>query len=194
MTHPLRAASVAWYVTGRFYTTPDKTTQDLGYFLHLQGIAGELFHGAPSEQTACFTFRSAPFKAQPITNGGLSLGLDSTGEFTLYLQRRPGASFDKPDSFSEGEPIATFRRVSVVLGTTLSASSTSTGLLSLNVFTAVLVRSQEFEFRGVRYDLRRLLPHGITQWGDASPAPLPAPPGFEQVCAFVGSAIAVGGS
>ena len=51
MTHPLRAASVAWYVTGRFYTAPDKTTQDLGYFLHLQGISGALFHGPPSEQT-----------------------------------------------------------------------------------------------------------------------------------------------
>ncbi|MFL5344061.1 MAG: hypothetical protein ACJ8AT_04675 [Hyalangium sp.] len=189
---PLRAASVAWYVTGRFYTAPDKTTQDLGYFLHLQGIAGELFHGAPSEQTACFTFRSAPFRARPVTNGPLSLGLDSTGEFTLYLKRHPGASFDTPDSFSDGEPIATFRRVSVVMGTTLSAPSTSGGLLTLNVFTAALIRSREFEFRGVRYDLKHLLPHGITQWGDASPTPLPAPQGFEQSFAFVGSAIAVG--
>jgi hypothetical protein len=192
---PLRAASVAWYVTGRFYSAPDKTTQDLGYFLHLQGITGELFDGPPSEDKAFFTFRSAPFKARPVTNGDLSLGLDSVGEFTLYLKRHPGASFDKPDSFSDGEPIATFRRVSVVLGTTFNTPKKegSGGLLSLNVFTASLISSREFEFRGVRYDLGRLLPHGITQWGDASPTPLlPVPPGFDQAFAFVGSAIALG--
>ncbi len=190
---PVRAASVAWYVTGRFYAATDKTTQDLGYFLHLQGIAGELFQGPPSESTAYFTFRSAPFTARPVTNGDLSLGLDATGEFTLYLKRRPGASFDDLDSFSDGDPIARFRRVSTVMGTTLSAPNNGGGLLALNVFTASLIWSQEFEFRGVRYDLRRLLPHGITQWGTASAAPLsPVPRGFEKVSAFVGSAIALG--
>jgi hypothetical protein len=189
---PLRAASVAWYVTGRFYVAPDKSTQDLGYFLHLQGIQGHLFAGEPSEQTAFFTFRSEPFKARPVTNGDLSLGLDSVGDFTLYLKRQPGASFDKPHSFSDGEPIARFRRASVVMGTTLNAPS-GTGLLSLNVFTATLIWSQEFEFGGSRYDLGRLIPHGITQWGDASTTQLaPAPHGFEKVFAFVGSAIALG--
>lgn len=189
---PLRAASVAWYVTGRFYVAPDKSTQDLGYFLHLQGLQGDLFTGPPSEQTACFTFRSEPFLARTITNGDLSLGLDTVGGFTLYLKHPPGASFDSPDSFSDGLPIATFRRVSVVMGTTLSTPSGTQGLLSLNVFTASLTWSREFEFRGVRYDLARLLPHGITQWGEASATPLaPAPSGFEKVFAFAGSAIAL---
>jgi hypothetical protein len=193
MMEPLRAASVAWYVTGRFYVANDQSIQDLGYFLHLQGIQGDLFTGGPSEQTACFTFRSEPFQARPVTNGDLSLGLDSVGGFTLYLKRQPGASFDKPHSFSDGEPIAKFRRVSAVMGTTLSAPSGGGSLLSLNVFTASLTWSQEFEFRGARYDLGRLLPHGITQWGDASTTLLtPAPPGFEKVSAFVGSAIALG--
>ncbi|HYI00305.1 hypothetical protein [Hyalangium sp.] len=192
MIEPLRAASVAWYVTGRFYAATDQTTQDLGYFLHLQGIEGSLFDGPPSEKTACFTFRSAPFTAQPVTNGDLSLGLDAVGEFTLYLKRRPGASFDHPDSFSDGEPIATFRRASVVMGTTFSAPKNGGNLLSLNVFTASLTWSQEFEFRGARYDLRQLLPHGITQWGEASATLLNAPQGFEKVSAFVGSAIALG--
>jgi hypothetical protein len=193
MIEPVRASSVAWYVTGRFYAATDKTTQDMGYFLHLQGIAGHLCEGEPSEKTACFTFRSAPFTARPVTNGDLSLGLDATGEFTLYLKRRPGASFDDPDSFSDGDPIATFRRVSVVMGTTFSAPNNGGGLLGLNVFTASLIWSQEFEFRGARYDLRHLLPHGITQWGTASANLLsPVPRGFEKVSAFVGSAIALG--
>lgn len=190
---PLRAASVAWYVTGRFYVAPDKSTLDLGYFLHLQGIQGKLFTGAPSEQTAYFTFRSEPFHARSVTNGDLSLGLDTVGGFTLYLKRQPGASFDKPDSFSDGMPIASFRRVSLVMGTTFSAPGGTQGLMSLNVFTASLTWSQEFEFHGEKYDLGRLLPHGITQWGEASATPLtPAPAGFEKVVAFVGSAIAVG--
>lgn len=191
---PLRAASVAWYVTGRFYTTADKTTQDLGYFLHLQGIEGHLFDGEPSEQTAWFTFRSAPFKARPVTNGDLSMGLDTTGDFTLYLKRKPGASFDTLDSFSDGDPIATFRRVSVVTGTTLNApqGQTTSALLTFNVFTAALIWSKEFEFRGARYDLKQLLPYGITQWGDASPTPIAPPQGFAQCFAFVGSSIAIG--
>lgn len=191
--NPVRAASVAWYVTGRFYAATDKTIQDLGYFLHLQGIEGDLFEGhPPSESTASFTFRSDPFTARPVTNGDLSLGLDATGEFTLYLKRRPGASFDDLDSFSDGDPIARFRRVSVVMGTTLSAPNNGGGLLGLNVFTASLIWSQEFEFRGARYDLRHLLPHGITQWGTASANALtPVPRGFEKISAFVGSAIAL---
>lgn len=192
MMEPVRAASVAWYVTGRFYTATDGTTQDLGYFLHLQGLAGRLFDGKPSEKTAFFTFRSAPFTSQPVTNGDLSLGLDATGEFTLYLKRRPGASFDDPATFSDGEPIARFRRVSVVMGATFTGPKSQEGLLAMNVFTASLIWSQEFEFQGSRYDLRRLLPHGITQWGDASATLLPAPKGFEKVSAFVGSAIALG--
>ncbi|MBN1210747.1 MAG: hypothetical protein JXB05_38215 [Myxococcaceae bacterium] len=193
MMEPLSAASVAWYVTGRFYAAADTSMQDLGYFLHLQGIAGDLFDGPRSESTACFTFRSAPFRSKTVTNGDLSIGLDDVGDFTLYLKRHGGASFDKPDSFSEGEPIATFRRVSLVMGTTLSGSTGKQELLTLNTFTASLIWSQEFEFRGARYNLAHLLPHGITQWGDASPTLLsPVPQGFEKVIAFVGSAIALG--
>jgi hypothetical protein len=190
---PLRAASVAWYVTGRFYTGVDRTTQDMGYFLHLAGISGELFDGDPSELTAWFTFRSTPFTSKPVSNGSLSLGLDTTGTFSVYLKSKPGASFDHPDTFSDGEPIATFRRVSVVMGTTFTAPKRRhEDLLALNVFSATLVSSREFEFQGARYDFKDLVPHGITQWGDASPTPLHTPPDFEQVCAFVGSAIAIG--
>ena len=137
-------------------------------------------------------------RSRSVTNGPLSLGLDATGEFTLYLKRYPGASFDTPDSFSDGEPIATFRRVSVVMGATLNAPARPlhphqpSALVSLNVFTAALVHSRPFEFQGLRYNLQHLLPHGITQWGDASPTPVPVPQGFEESFAFAGSAIALG--
>lgn len=192
---PLSTAQVAWYVTGRFYLSTEGTLQDMGYFLHLEGLGGGLFAGPadapPAESTALLTFRSTPFKSRPFTNGGLSLGLDPVGEFTLYLRKKPGASFDVPDSFSDGTPIATFRRASVVPGGTFVEGGGRS--LALNVFTARLVQSTEFELHGRRYDLRRLIPHGITQWGNAGPSAVTPPPkGFSQVVPFLGSAVAVG--
>ncbi|NMO18976.1 hypothetical protein HPC49_33475 [Pyxidicoccus fallax] len=195
---PLMPASVAWYVTGRFYVSSDgKTVQDLGYFLHLEGITGSLFTDpkVKSEATARLTFRSALFKPDKITNGGLSLSLDPVGDFTLYLkgEKHARSSFYLPDSFSDGTPIATFRRASVVVGGAFSIEPSTQRALSLNVFTARLVWSAEFELDGQRYDLRHLLPHGITQWGQVGPSPVPlTPEGFSSVLPFLGSAVAVG--
>lgn len=195
---PLMPVSVAWYVTGRFYLSSDgKTLQDLGYFLHLEGVTGALFTDPKkkSEATARLTFRSAPFIADTVTNGALSLSVDPVGDFTLYLKGpgQAGASFDHPDSFSDGQPIATFRRASVVVGGGFSGVPASHRALSLNVFTARLVWSSEFELDGQRYDLRRLLPHGITQWGEAGPGAVTPPPrDFSSVVPFLGSAVAVG--
>lgn len=197
MMTPLLPASVAWYVTGRFYLSEDeKTSQDLGYFLHLEGLQGPLFTDpkAPSEATARLTFRSEPFTAAQVTNGDLSLSLDVVGDFSLYLKgaKHAGASFDRPDSFSDGQRIATFRRVSVVAGGAFKGPKRA---LSLNVFTARLVWSTEFDFDGQRYDLARLLPNGITQWGEAGPTVVTPPPrGFASVLPFLGSAVAVGGA
>lgn len=194
----LMPASVAWYVTGRFYVSSDgSTVQDLGYFLHLEGISGSLFTDPkkPGEATARLTFRSAPFTAGQVTNGNLSLSVDPVGDFTLYLKRmdQAGATFDRPDSFSDGMPIATFRRTSVVVGGAFRGAPATHRALSLNVFTARLVWSTEFELDGQRYDLRRLLPHGITQWGEAGPTVEPSPPeGFSSMLPFLGSAVAAG--
>ena len=195
---PLMPASVAWYVTGRFYLSADgKTVQDLGYFLHLEGLTGALFTDPKNlgEATARLTFRSTPFEPSKVTNGGLSLGVDPVGDFTLYLKgdKHAGASFEDPDSFSDGTPIATFRRASIVVGGTFSGTQRSGRELALNVFTARIVWSTEFELDGQRYDLRRLLPHGITQWGEMGPTAVTNPPkNFSSVVPFLGSAVAVG--
>ncbi|MCY1014868.1 hypothetical protein [Pyxidicoccus sp. MSG2] len=195
---PLMAASVAWYVTGRFYVSSDgKTEQDLGYFLHLEGLQGPLFTDMKnmSEATARLTFRSEPFTAAKVTNGSLSLSMDVVGDFSLYLKdaKHVGASFEHPDSFSDGKRIATFRRASVVAGGAFAGMPATHRALSLNVFTARLVWSTEFDFEGQRYDLRQLLPHGITQWGEAGPTVVTPPPkDFSSVLPFFGSAVAVG--
>lgn len=131
-------ARVAWYVTGRFYEDGQGLLQDLGYFLYLRGVEGDLFNGgAIGESTALLTFRSEPFQAQSVANGDISIGLDAVGSFSIY--RNPGgASFNEPDSFSRGEVVAVFRRASVVMGETLSSPLLGGLALSMNVFSRFL--------------------------------------------------------
>lgn len=185
---------VAWYVTGRFYAAPnDGPLLDAGYFLHLQGIDAELFSGERGEGTAYLTFLAEPFTAQKLTNGDLSLGLDAVGDFAVYLNRQPAATFDDPASFGAGKEVARFRRVSVVTGTTVGTGAENRPVFSLNVFSARLVSSRPFELGGRRYDLRQLMPNGITQWGTAATAPVAEVAGYASVIPFVGSAVAIGG-
>lgn len=189
---PIPTARVAWYVTGRFYEDEHGLLQDLGYFLYLQGVQGDLFDSATiGEPTALLTFRSEPFKAKSVANGDISIGLDAVGSFSIY--RNPGgASFGDPGSFSRGERVAVFRRASVVMGETLSSPILGGLALSMNVFSADLVESVPFEIQGVRYDFRELLPNGLTQWGTASANPLAVFPPYQRIVAFTGSAIAAG--
>lgn len=185
---------VAWYVTGRFYAADDGTLRDAGYFLHLQGVEGELFSGDRGEGTAYLTFLADPFTSKPLSNGDLALGVDAVGEFGVYLNRRLAATFDDPASFGAGEEVARFRRVSVVVGATVGSGAANAPLLSLNVFSARLVASRPFELGGRRYDFRRLMPNGVTQWGTAATTPVAALKGYTSVIPFVGSAIAIGGA
>lgn len=162
---------VVWYVTGRFYVADDQSLRDGGVFLHLQGVHAPL------------TFLSEPFRAHDVHNGTLKLGIDEKGAFSVYLNR--DWTYDDPSSFARGECVATFERVSLVVGTTVGSAVT------LNTFSARLTSSRPFEYEGRRYDFAQLLPHGITQWGTASPdAIAPPPKGFTAVVPFVGSAVA----
>jgi len=189
-----RTAEVVWHATGRFYSTVANAhghskLLDVGYFLHIQGISQPLFDGEISERTARFTFAAEPFTAPTITNGGLNIGLDFDGIFSLFLRDSIGASFDDPASFAIGRCIGTFKRVAIVPTVKVGMSSSET-LLS-NVFSARLVSSVPFHFAGTQYDLRDLIGFGITQWGTAATQPLSAPSGYSSVVPFVGTAIRV---
>jgi hypothetical protein len=189
---PIAPARVAWYVTGRFYQNEKKQLMDVGYFLHLSGVRGPLFTGEKSEATAVLTFHSEPFGAEGITNGNISIGLDAVGRFSVYYNPEGGATFEDPASFSRGQCVATFERVSVVMGETFSSPLLGGFAISMNVFSADLIHSTPFEHEGVRYDLRELLPHGITQFGTASANTLAVFPPYTRIVAFTGSAIAAG--
>lgn len=189
----LLPAELAWYVTGRFYGSRDGLLADFGYFLHLAGIGADLFDGPPGESTAHFTFAAKPFRAGKIGNGGLSLALDAVGEFSLYLQRVPAGDFDHPDSFAQGERIATFRRTSMVVGTTVDAAQPASPFIASNVFSARLVESAPFEFAGRRHDLGQVIGPGVTQFGTAATTPIATPTKpHDVVLPFSGSAIALG--
>jgi len=167
----INIGEVVWYVTGRFYVADDDSIRDGGVFLHLQGVEAPL------------TFLSAPFTAHDVQNGSLKLGVDKAGAFSVFLNET--WTYDDPMSFAGGECIATFERVSMVVGTTVGTAVT------LNTFSAKLTSSRAFEWNGRRYDFASLFPHGITQWGTASPDPItPTPKGFTTVVPFVGSAVA----
>lgn len=192
----LLPGELAWYVTGRFYARPDGSVADYGYFLHIAGVEADLFCGKPGEKTAHFTFAAEPFAARKVDNGSLSLGLDPVGDFSVYLQDEPAGDFDDPQSFARGQRIATFRRISVVVGTTVQTQDAAgeQPLIASNVFSARLLISNPFEFAGRRYDLRYQIGKGVTQFGTAAAAPLPHAPGdYVSVVAFSGSAIALVG-
>lgn len=191
----LLPAELAWYVTGRFYEANDGTLADYGYFLHLGWLDTQMFDGGSAETTAHFTFAAKPFRVQGVENGALSLGLDPVGEFSLYLQRHPVGTFDDPASFAEGECIATFRRASLVVGTTVSDTigGATVPLIGTNVFSARLTASYPFDFGGRRHDLAHHLGAGITQFGTSAATQIvPTPAGYKRVLPFTGSAIALG--
>lgn len=188
----LLPAELAWYATGRFYETAKGELADYGYFLHLPFRGVPLFAGPRGETTAYFTFAATPFQAHAVENGALKLGLDPVGEFSIHLQRQPAGTFDDPASFARGERIATFRRTSLAVGTTVK-TATGQGLVGTNVFSARLISSVAFEFGGGRHDLAEHIGRGVTQFGTSAAAPIsPLPKGYTTVLPFTGSAVALG--
>lgn len=176
---------VVWYATGRFYALPPdaegKTKLfDAGYLLHLHGIAD-----ATAESTAHFTFTAVPFTSPSISNGGLNIGIDHRGAFSIHYLENGGGTFDDPKSFAAGPCIAMFERVSMV-------PTVNLGNILMNVFSARLISTTPFDFRGARHDLRDTIGSGITQWGTAAPEQLTPPSGYTEVVPFVGSAIRIG--
>jgi hypothetical protein len=185
-------AQVFWSVTGRFYKAGN-TVFDTGYFVLINPLPfARMFSdpAQPSETTAYFTFSAEPFTTSTINNGGLALGIDDTGAFSVFYDEHPGkANFDDPTSFARGQRVATFRRTHIVAGVTAAYPAPMSSILA-NAFSAELVSSEPFTIADATYDFARLVPRGITQWGFAATENLIAPEKYDLVVPFVGTAIA----
>ena len=182
------AGSLATNFVGRFYFNPE-TLQGFvaGYLPDIAGIAGPLFNGPPSEETAYFTFRSNVFQfTQLPTNGDLQLFLLSAGTYAIYFNATPIGDWSNPDTFSSGKPIAQFKRPE---GLTLEFPETIEHIIGED-----LASTQPFIFHGRNYDFRSIAPGGLTLFNTASTTPLSGNgiSGVPLVFPYAGSGTAVG--
>jgi hypothetical protein len=179
------ASQVADHYVGRVLVSPDFSSgQVIGYYTFLEGIGGPLFSGAPSENTAFFTVRSDVFSLHPIQNGPLSATLVDQGDFTIYLNESPARNWSDLDSFSSGQPVATFRR-SV-------AQLTNNGASGDVMFSASLEASVNFTFAGKVYNFERLVPNGVTHIFTASNTIVAGSSQFPFAFVLAGSDLAIG--
>src|SRR5260370_41996936 len=80
-------------------------TGEGGYFTFIEGIPDPFFAGSPSEATAFFTFRTAPFTTQVIQNGVVTALLHAPGRVTVYVNTVPTGNWNTFATFSQGTPI-----------------------------------------------------------------------------------------
>jgi len=183
----IRVGEIFWYAVGCFYAWKDGSTQDVGYFVELGGLP-DLMAGARGPATARFTFAAEPFRPDALLANDradtFSASVDPPGQFTLYYQREPAGDFAHPESFGRGLAIATFARVSPVVGG-------ATAFAVMNQFTARLIASTPFEHAGHRIDLSQLLGFGVTQTGFAGAPFTPAASEATAARSFVGSAVRI---
>ncbi len=131
----------------------------MGYITAIDGIAGSLFLPADtvSVSTALFTFRSDVYPFLTIDNGNSKVRLGDEGDFFnvyYHADGAPNQDFKNPDSFSDGQLIATFQ-----LGNKLA---TRVGDVATQVDSAALVSSKNFVFQGKTYNLKNIVPKGVT--------------------------------
>lgn len=185
---PTGAGGLVAHYVARIYIDPATgQAQCVGYFTNIAGITASLFNGTPGEETAYFTFRSDVFQLSPLpANGDLQPDLFTAGSYAIYFNPQPIGDLDHPDSFSSGQPIATFKRPESFVS--LSPQSFH------SVIREELVSTQALRFNGHNYDFSAIAPGGLTLMDVGSTTQLPGINGdFSLVLPYAGSAIAVGG-
>lgn len=182
------ASSLFYHFMGRILVNPSNgATTVVGYFTDLEGIAGSLFDGAPSEATAFFTFRTNDSGSPQIlpTNIDLSVNQPGPGTYSVYFNPTPNGNWSSLDSFSDGQLVATFSRTII--------NSISVGPVNTQIFSSKLASSADFTFRGKTYNLNRIVPNGLTNYHLGSNTPVSSGiADFPLAFAFAGSAVALG--
>jgi hypothetical protein len=133
------------------------TAVAMGYLAAIEGIDAPLFSDpkAMGEGTAFFTVKSEPHPFSTLANGNTKVRMRPPGGiFHVYYDETPDGDFTKPDTWSDGESIATFR-----IGSTLA---TKVDNVATEIDSAELVSSKDFTFHGHKYNFKRMVPHGVT--------------------------------
>ena len=181
------ASEVVWQHVGRLYLDPNTgKALYVGYLVHIDGIAGSLFNGSPSEATAYFTFSTDVLSLTPMpNNGNVALTLVSAGTFNVYYNSSPNGDWNNPATFSSGQLIATFTRAESV--------APFIGAIATHCLSESLSSSQRFTFDGRTYNFSRIVPHGITFSQFLSTTPITGITNYPIAFAGAGATMAIGG-
>jgi hypothetical protein len=135
----------------------------VGYYTYIAGIPQPLFSnaGRAGEANAYFTFRSEPYSFSTFANENILVRTVSPGFLIkLYYNQTPDQNFDDPDTFSDGQLIATFK---VVTSQATRVENEANQQASLK-----LVSAQPFWFQGRRYTIRTIVHDGVTLFSAGS--------------------------
>ncbi len=184
------SARVVWQLVGKTLLNPATGAgQVLGYFTFIEGVSDPMFSGPPgppSESTAHFTLRSLPIQTQFFPHGNILIGLLGPETFTLHVDPTPDQDFDNPESFSNGQQLASFSRG--------PAQIHFVGPVFTDTFSVTLLSSHTVSWQDRRINLRQLTPNGVTLAITGSTAFQPTGiPEFPVSVSFGASAVAVGG-
>ncbi len=193
------AGAVAFHFVARIsFFAPPTPPELVGYMAFIEGVPGPFFSETnvvgdmtpPGETTAFFTLRvtsaPAPIFLSPGSNVAVTL-IPPGATFDVFFDETPDQDWANPDSFSDGELIATFEE-SGFMGTSIDELDGSG--VQYNLFSSDLISSKRFRFNGQKIDFKKLIRNGVTSNNFGSSTPVSFSP---FTLAFTGSAVAIGG-
>ncbi|MEZ5400612.1 MAG: hypothetical protein R2729_13150 [Bryobacteraceae bacterium] len=143
---------IAGHAVGRGIVYSDGSIEVLAYYPFFTGVGSELWATSErTEKSAFFALRTGKFKLQIVQNGRVyySRLIPLVGDglvSSIYYHPTPNRSFDRPESFSDGQVIVTLKNrggsIMAIDGGELTYSS-----------TALVLDTVDFNFQGRRLNL-----------------------------------------
>ncbi len=189
------AGAVAFHFVARISFPEFMPPVLVGYMAFIEGVPGPFFDASggmpPSETTAFFTLRLTsappPIFLSPGSNVAVTVAPPGA-TFDVFFDETPNQDWAVPDSFSDGELIATFEE-SAFMSTSINEPDGSG--VSYNLFSSDLISSKRFSFNGQKIYFKKLMRNGVTTNNFGSSTPVSFDP---FTLAFTGSAVAIGGN
>ena len=188
------AGAVAFHFVARISFPASMPPVLVGYMAFIEGVPGPFFDGTgglpPGEATAFFTLRLTSGGPPPIIlspGSNVSVVITPPGAtFDVFFDETPNQDWANPDSFSDGELIASFEESGFMSTSIIEPDGSG---VSYNLFSSDLISSKPFSFNGERIDFKKLMRNGVTINNFSSSTPVSFSP---FTVAFTGSAVAIG--